>query len=292
MQGGPFANIAHGCNSVVTTKLAMHKSDYTVTEAGFDADLGAEKFFDIKCRMNGLLPNVIMLVATIRALKHHGGMFKGTYGEPNVDALRKGMSNLLSHIHNVKDVWQTHVAVALNRFAIDSDEKFELFASMLQEVGVKVAPCNGWAEGGNGMMELAQLVCDIADQNPVAELHFTHPDEASLIDKNTTVAQKFNHAKDVSFAPQAVKDLTALEKEGYTSCPVCITKTQYSMSDKASLLGAPDGYTLTIRSACLSACVGFVVAFAGSIIAMPGLLKVPAAMNIDVDDNGEFVRLF
>ena len=292
MHGGPFANIAHGCNSVSATKLAMRMSDYTVTEAGFGADLGAEKFLDIKCRMNGLWPNVIVLVATIRALKHHGGAQKGTYGEPNVEALRKGMSNLLSHIHNVKEVWQTPVVVALNRFATDTDEELELVASMLREVGVKVAPCNGWAEGGKGTMELAQLVCDTADANPVATPSFTYADDASLMDKITAIAQKIYHAKDVTFAPQAVKDLTVLEKEGYASCPVCIAKTQYSMSDNASLLGAPEGYTLTIRSARLSAGAGFVVAFAGSIIAMPGLPKVPAAMGIDIDEQGEIVGLF
>ncbi len=292
MHGGPFANIAHGCNSVAATKLAMRMSDYTVTEAGFGADLGAEKFLDIKCRMNGLWPNVIVLVATIRALKHHGGAQKGAYGEPNEAALRKGMSNLLSHIRNVKEVWRTPVVVALNRFATDTDEELALVAAMLREEGVSVAPCNGWAEGGKGTTELAQLVCDTADQNPQAVPSFTYPDDVSLTDKITAVAQRIYHAKEVTFAPQALKDLAALEKEGYASCPVCIAKTQYSMSDNAALLGAPEGYTLTIRSARLSAGAGFVVAFAGSIIAMPGLPKTPAALGIDVDENGEIVGLF
>ena len=292
MHGGPFANIAHGCNSVSATRLAMRMSDYTVTEAGFGADLGAEKFLDIKCRMNGLWPNVIVLVATIRALKHHGGAKKGTYGEPNEQALRAGMSNLMSHIHNVKTVWQTPVVVALNRFSTDTPQELKLVSDMLGQAGVPSAPCNGWAEGGRGAMELAALVCDTADQNPVATPHFTYPDEASLRDKIRAVAQRVYHAADVTFAPQALKDLEQLEKEGYAACPVCIAKTQYSMSDNPALLGAPEGYTLTIRSARLSAGAGFVVAFAGSIIAMPGLPKAPAALAIDVDEDGEIVGLF
>lgn len=292
MHGGPFANIAHGCNSVAATRLAMRLSDYTVTEAGFGADLGAEKFLDIKCRMNGLWPNVIVLVATVRALKHHGGAAKGAYGEPNEEALRKGMSNLLSHIRNVREVWQTPVVVALNRFATDTPEELALVADMLAKENVACAPCNGWAEGGKGTMELAQLVCGTADANPVAEPHFTYPNEASLAEKITAVAKRVYHAGDVSFAPQAVKDLAALESEGWAGCPVCIAKTQYSMSDNPALLGAPEGYTLSIRSARLSAGAGFVVAFAGSIIAMPGLPKAPAAFGIDVDESGEIVGLF
>ena len=292
MHGGPFANIAHGCNSVSATRLAMRMSDYTVTEAGFGADLGAEKFLDIKCRMNGLWPNVIVLVATVRALKHHGGAQKGTYGEPNEQALRAGMSNLMSHIRNIKTVWQTPVVVALNRFATDTPQELKLVSDMLSEAGVPSAPCNGWAEGGRGATELAALVCATADQNPVATPHFTYHDEAPLRDKIRAVAQRVYHAADVTFAPQALKDLDQLEREGYAACPVCIAKTQYSMSDNPALLGAPEGYTLTIRSARLSAGAGFVVAFAGSIIAMPGLPKVPAALSIDVDEDGEIVGLF
>lgn len=292
MHGGPFANIAHGCNSVSATRLAMRMSDYTVTEAGFGADLGAEKFLDIKCRMNGLWPNVIVLVATVRALKHHGGAQKGTYGEPNEQALRAGMSNLMSHIRNIKTVWQTPVVVALNRFATDTPQELRLVSDMLSEADVPSAPCNGWAEGGRGATELAALVCATADQNPVATPHFTYPDEAPLCDKIRAVAQRVYHAADVTFAPQALKDLDQLEREGYAACPVCIAKTQYSMSDNPALLGAPEGYTLTIRSARLSAGAGFVVAFAGSIIAMPGLPKVPAALSIDVDEDGEIVGLF
>lgn len=292
MHGGPFANIAHGCNSVVATRLAMRMSDYTVTEAGFGADLGAEKFLDIKCRMNGLWPNVIVLVATIRALKHHGGAQRGAYGDPNPEALEAGMSNLLSHIHNIKEVWQTPVVVALNRFSTDMQAEMDMVSEMLSKAAIPVAPCNGWAEGGKGTVALAQMVCDIADANPTAIPSFTYPDDAPLSEKIRAVATRIYHAADVTFAPQAQKDLAALEKAGYAGCPVCIAKTQYSMSDNPALMGAPEGYTLTIRSARLSAGAGFVVAFAGSIIAMPGLPKTPAALNIGVDENGEIVGLF
>ena len=292
MHGGPFANIAHGCNSVAATRLAMRMCDYAVTEAGFGADLGAEKFLDIKCRMNGLWPSVIVLVATVRALKHHGGAKKGTYADPNPDALARGMSNLLSHVQNVKDVWKTPVVVALNRFATDTPEELELVSSLLAGQGVACAPCNGWAEGGRGTTELAQLVCDTADQNPAPIPSFTYADDASLADKIRAVATRVYHAGEVSFAPQALKDLAQLEADGYAACPVCIAKTQYSMSDDPALTGAPEGYTLTIRSARLSAGAGFVVAFAGSIIAMPGLPKAPAALGIDVDDEGEITGLF
>ena len=292
MHGGPFANIAHGCNSVAATRLALRMSDYTVTEAGFGADLGAEKFLDIKCRMNGLWPNVIVLVATVRALKHHGGAAKGTYAQPNPEALKAGMANLLSHVKNIRQVWQTPVVVALNRFATDTAEELDLVAAQLAEQGVACAPCNGWAEGGKGTTELAKLVCEAADANPAPVPSYTYPDEAPLKDKIRAVATRIYHAAEVSFAPQALKDLAQLEADGYASCPVCIAKTQYSMSDDASRLGAPEGYTLTIRSARLSAGAGFVVAFAGSIIAMPGLPKVPAALGIDVDDQGEITGLF
>ena len=292
VHGGPFANIAHGCNSILATKMAMTFGDYVVTEAGFGADLGAEKFLDIKCRMNGLWPNVIVLVATVRALKHHGGAAKGAYADPNPEALKAGMANLLSHVKNIREVWQSPVVVALNRFATDTAEELDLVASLLAEQGVACAPCNGWAEGGKGTTELAKLVCEAADANPAPVPSYTYPDEAPLKDKIRAVATRIYHAAEVSFAPQALKDLAQLEGDGYAGCPVCIAKTQYSMSDDASRLGAPEGYALTIRSARLSAGAGFVVAFAGSIIAMPGLPKVPAALGIDVDEQGEITGLF
>lgn len=292
MHGGPFANIAHGCNSVAATKLAMRMSDYTVTEAGFGADLGAEKFLDIKCRMNGLWPNVVVLVATVRALKHHGGAEKGTYGEPNAAALEAGLSNLLSHIHNIREVWKTPVVVALNRFSTDSGEELDLVKKALAGAGVSCAQCNGWAEGGRGATELAALACETADRNPNPEPSYTYPDDAGLKEKMTLIARRIYHAGDVRFLPEAEKNLAQLEAEGYARCPVCVAKTQYSMSDDASLRGAPEGYTLSVRSARLSAGAGFVVAFAGSIIAMPGLPKAPAALGIDVNGEGEIVGLF
>ena len=214
------------------------------------------------------------------------------YAEPNPEALRAGMANLLSHVKNIREVWQTPVVVALNRFATDTAEELGLVSSLLAEQGVACAPCNGWAEGGKGTMELARLVCDTADQNPAPAPSYTYPDEASLADKIRAIATRIYHASEVSFAPQALKDLAQLEADGFSACPVCIAKTQYSMSDDPSRLGAPEGYALTIRSARLSAGAGFVVAFAGSIIAMPGLPKVPAALSIDVDENGEITGLF
>ena len=292
IHGGPFANIAHGCNSAIATRLSLKLADYVVTEAGFGADLGAEKFLDIKCRYAGLHPAAVVLVATVRALKHHGGAAKGTYAQPNPEALKAGMANLLSHVKNIRQVWQTPVVVALNRFATDTAEELDLVAAQLAEQGVACAPCNGWAEGGKGTTELAKLVCEAADANPAPVPSYTYPDEAPLKDKIRAVATRIYHAAEVSFAPQALKDLAQLEADGYGACPVCIAKTQYSMSDDASRLGAPEGYTLTIRSARLSAGAGFVVAFAGSIIAMPGLPKVPAALGIDVDEQGEITGLF
>ena len=208
------------------------------------------------------------------------------------EALKAGMANLLSHVKNIREVWQSPVVVALNRFATDTAEELDLVASLLAEQGVACAPCNGWAEGGKGTTELAKLVCEAADANPAPVPSYTYPDEAPLKDKIRAVATRIYHAAEVSFAPQSLKDLAQLEGDGYAGCPVCIAKTQYSMSDDASRLGAPEGYALTIRSARLSAGAGFVVAFAGSIIAMPGLPKVPAALGIDVDEQGEITGLF
>ncbi len=291
MHGGPFANIAHGCNSVAATRLALRMADYTVTEAGFGADLGAEKFLDIKCRMNGFWPSVVVLVATLRALKHHGGVPKGEYGAPNAAALEKGMANLLRHVQNITEVWRTPVVVALNRFDSDAPEELRLVSEALSAHGVALACCTGWADGGQGATELAELVCEVA-QRSTAQPSYTYPDDASLTEKLEILARRVYHAGAVSFTQQARKDLAQLEAEGYGACPVCVAKTQYSMSDDASLLGAPEGYTLTIRSARLSAGAGFVVAFAGSIIAMPGLPKAPAALGIDVTPEGEIVGLF
>ncbi len=292
MHGGPFANIAHGCNSVAATRLALRMADYVVTEAGFGADLGAEKFLDIKCRMNGLWPSAIVLVATVRALKHHGGVEKVELPHENLPALEKGLENLMSHIQNIRDVWQTPVVVAINRFSSDTEKEITLLSEKLSALGVPFAPCNGWAEGGKGTTQLAEIVCQTADAHPHITPSFTYEEDKSLFEKIEAIAKRIYHAGQVEFSPDAKKTLQKLQEDGYGHCPVCIAKTQYSMSDNAKLLGAPSGFPLTIRAARLSAGAGFVVAFAGDIIAMPGLPKVPAALSIDVNEKGEIEGLF
>ena len=292
MHGGPFANIAHGCNSVAATTLALKMADYVVTEAGFGADLGAEKFLDIKCRMNGLWPNAIVLVATLRALKHHGGVAKTSLSDPNQTALEIGMANLLSHVHNIHTVWQTPVVVAINRFATDEDGEIAYLRDTLAKQGIACELCDGWAQGGKGAILLADAVCRAADGNPEAKPHFTYEEDSPLCDKVTAIAKSIYHAASVTFTDDARKAFSRFEADGYGQCPVCIAKTQYSMSDNPAMLGAPQGYELTIRSARLSAGAGFVVAFAGGIIAMPGLPKKPAALEIDVDAEGNILGLF
>ena len=233
-----------------------------------------------------------MLVATVRALKHHGGAQKGSYGEPNPEALETGMQNLLAHVRNIREVWKTPVVVALNRFSTDTDEELAFVRGQLAALGVPCADSEGWAKGGKGAQELAALVCKIADENASPAPSYTYPDDMSLKDKLVAIATRIYHAASVSFTADAEKQLAELTADGYGSCPVCVAKTQYSMSDDAAVRGAPEGYTLTVRSARLSAGAGFVVAFAGGIIAMPGLPKAPAALAIDVNENGEIVGLF
>ncbi len=292
MHGGPFANIAHGCNSVAATSLALKMADYVITEAGFGADLGAEKFLDIKCRMNSLWPNAVVLVATLRALKHHGGAAKTALAEPSQDALAKGMENLLSHARNIRTVWQTPVVVALNHFITDSQDEIAFVRDTLAQQGVACELCDGWAQGGKGAIGLAEAVCRAADSNPAPAPHYTYADEDTLEGKITAVATRVYHAADVQFTDEARKALERFTADGFGHCPVCMAKTQYSMSDNPALRGAPEGYTLTVRSARLSAGAGFVVAFTGNIIAMPGLPKQPAALGIDVDDQGNITGLF
>jgi formate--tetrahydrofolate ligase len=292
MHGGPFANIAHGCNSVVATTLAMKMADYVVTEAGFGADLGAEKFLDIKCRMNGLWPSAVVLVATLRALKHHGGAAKADLSSPNQAALETGMANLLRHVSNIRTVWRLPVVVALNRFATDTDGEIAYVRDTLHNIGVACEPCDGWAQGGRGAIALADAVCRAATQNTSPETSFTYELEIPLREKITAIATRVYHARAVQFSDEAAKALAKLEAGGYGAYPVCIAKTQYSLSDNPSLLGAPEDFTLVVRSVRLSAGAGFVVAFTGEIIAMPGLPKQPAALAIDVDENGEIVGLF
>lgn len=292
MHGGPFANIAHGCNSVIATTTAMRLADYVVTEAGFGADLGAEKFLDIKCRMSGIWPDAVVLVATVRALKAHGGCPKAELSQENLSALEKGLPNLLSHIDHIRNVWKRPVVVAINRFLSDTDAEMALLRKACEEAGAPVELCDGWAKGGDGVKELAQLVTNLVDNAQPSEPAYTYALDMPLKDKITAIATRIYGAKDVSFAGTVLKQLQKLEEEGWKECPVCIAKTQYSFSDDPKALGAPVGHTLHIRQVRLSAGAGFVVAFAGDIIAMPGLPKIPAAENIDVDENGEITGLF
>ena len=292
MHGGPFANIAHGCNSVIATTTAMKLADYVVTEAGFGADLGAEKFLDIKCRMSGLWPDAVVLVATVRALKSHGGVLKADLGQENVAAVEKGLSNLLAHIDHIRNVWQRPVIVAMNRFITDTPAELAVIREACEKAGAPVELCDGWAKGGEGVKELAALVCDTVDKQEKVEPSFTYPDDLSLADKIRAVATRIYGAKDVAFNGSTLKQLANFEAEGWAKAPVCIAKTQYSFSDNPKALGAPTGYTLNIRQVRLNAGAGFIVAFAGDIIAMPGLPKVPAAEGIDVTEDGVITGLF
>lgn len=292
MHGGPFANIAHGCNSVIATKTAMKLADYVITEAGFGADLGAEKFLDIKCRQSGIWPDAVVLVATVRALKHHGGCPKEALNQEGLDYLDKGMENLLAHIDHIRNVWKRPVIVAINRFSADTPAEMEKVRAACAAAGAPCELCDGWAQGGKGVTALAQLVADVADAQPKEAPSYTYPDELPLKEKIEAVAKRVYGAERVTFGAGVVKQLQAMEAEGYGTCPVCIAKTQYSFSDNARLLGAPKGFTLAIRAVRLSAGAGFVVAFAGDIIAMPGLPKLPAAEQIDVDEDGKIVGLF
>lgn len=292
MHGGPFANIAHGCNSVIATKTAMKLADYVITEAGFGADLGAEKFLDIKCRQSGIWPDAVVLVATVRALKHHGGCPKEALNQEGLDYLDKGMENLLAHIDHIRNVWKRPVVVAINRFSADTPAEMEKVRAACAAAGVPCELCDGWAQGGKGVTALAQLVADVADAQPKEAPSYTYPDELPLKEKIEAVAKRVYGAERVTFGAGVVKQLQAMEAEGYGTCPVCIAKTQYSFSDNAKLLGAPKGFTLAIRAVRLSAGAGFVVAFAGDIIAMPGLPKLPAAEQIDIDEDGKIVGLF
>ena len=292
VHGGPFANIAHGCNSIVATQTALRLADYVVTEAGFGADLGAEKFIDIKCRKAGLKPSCIVLVATVRALKSHGGVAKADLAQENLPALEKGLSNLTRHLHNIRTVWGVEPVVALNRFTSDTDAEIALVREAAARMGAQVALCEVWAKGGEGGLALAEQVIARCERADLSKFSFTYPDDLPLAKKIEAVATKIYGAQDVSIAPAAAKQLKSFEEGGYGELPVCIAKTQYSFSDDPKKLGAPEGFTLTIRQARLSAGAGFVVALAGDIMTMPGLPRVPAAENIDVDDAGNITGLF
>ncbi len=290
VHGGPFANIAHGCNSVMATKLAMKLGDYAITEAGFGADLGAEKFLDIKCRYAGLTPSAVVIVATIRALKMHGGVPKTELNGENLEALEKGIPNLLRHVSNIKNVYKLPSVVAVNRFPTDTDAEVQLVIDKCKELGVNVVLSNVWAEGGKGGVELAEEVVRLCEQPN--DFTFSYELDGSIEDKIEAVVKKVYGGDGISVLPAAKKQIAALEAMGYANLPVCMAKTQYSFSDDPTKLGAPENFTVTIKNVKISAGAGFIVVLTGDIMTMPGLPKVPAAEKIDVDENGRISGLF
>ncbi|WP_027728742.1 formate--tetrahydrofolate ligase [Treponema sp. C6A8] len=290
VHGGPFANIAHGCNSVNATMCALATGDYVVTEAGFAADLGAEKFLDIKCRSAGLKPDAVVIVATIRALKMHGGVAKTDLAQPNTAALEKGFENLKTHIENIAKFGLPSV-VAVNKFITDSDEEIKLLQDLCERFGAKAVLSEGWEKGGNGTQELAKAVAELADSGKAAFKHL-YQDDLPLTKKIETIAKEIYRAERVDFDSAALKKLKTFEEQGYGKLPVCIAKTQNSISHDPTLIGAPKGFVFPVRDVQLYAGAGFVVALAGDIMTMPGLPKAPAALNIDVDDDGKITGLF
>ena len=290
IHGGPFANIAHGCNSVMATRMAMKLADYVVTEAGFGADLGAEKFLDIKCRMSGIRPSAVVIVATVRALKHHGGAAKGKLGEEDLDALERGLPNLLQHVENITKVYGLPAVVAVNRFPTDTESELELVENKCRELGVNVALSEVWGKGGSGGTALAEEVVRLCEEPN--DFKFAYDLEMSIEEKIRAIAQKIYHADDINILPAAMKQLKQLEELGFGQLPICVAKTQYSFSDDQTLLGAPRNFSLTVRNLKVSAGAGFIVALTGDIMTMPGLPKRPAAEKIDVDRTGRISGLF
>ena len=290
VHGGPFANIAHGCNSVMATKLALSLADYVVTEAGFGADLGAEKFLDIKCRLAGLKPDAVVIVATVRALKMHGGLDKKNLNTEDLAALEKGVPNLLRHVHNIKDVYKLPSVVAINRFPTDTDKEINLIIDKCKSLGVNVVLSTVWADGGKGGTALADEVarlCEIKNN-----FTMSYESNASIKDKIHAVTTKIYGGDGVNYTAEAEKQIQTLTELGFSGLPVCIAKTQYSFSDDMTKLGAPDGFRITVRSVKVSAGAGFTVVLTGDIMTMPGLPKIPAAERIDVDENGRISGLF
>ncbi|MGM9614140.1 MAG: formate--tetrahydrofolate ligase [Oscillospiraceae bacterium] len=290
IHGGPFANIAHGCNSITATRMALKLADYCVTEAGFAADLGAEKFLDIKCRMAGLTPSAVVIVATVRALKYHGGVAKADLNAENLDALEKGLPNLLQHVDNIKNVFGLPCVVAINAFPTDTKAELDLVEAKCKELGVNVALSEVWAKGGEGGMALAEEVVRLCEEPN----HFRQSYEldGSIEEKLEAICRRIYHADGVVLTANAKKQAVKLTELGFAGLPICMAKTQYSFSDDASLLGAPKGFTVTVRNLKVSAGAGFIVALTGDIMTMPGLPKVPAAEKIDVDENGKISGLF
>ena len=291
VHGGPFANIAHGCNSVTATKLALKMGDYTVTEAGFGADLGAEKFLDIKCRMAGLTPDAVVVVATVRALKMHGGLAKTELANEDISALEKGIPNLLRHVKNIKEVYKLPCVVAVNRFPTDTDREIDFIINKCRELSVNTVLSTVWAEGGKGGEALAKEVARLCEEEK-GDFTFAYESEASIKEKIEAVATKVYGGDGVIFTPAASKQIESLEELGFSSCPVCIAKTQYSFSDDPTKLGAPEHFKITVKNVKISAGAGFIVVLTGDILTMPGLPKSPAAERIDVDENGKITGLF
>ncbi len=297
VHGGPFANIAHGCNSIMATNMARALGDYCITEAGFGADLGAEKFLDIKCRLAGLKPDAVVVVATVRALKNHGGVAKDDLNQENLAALEAGLPNLLQHVSNITDVYHLPCVVAINAFPTDTKAELDLVEAKCRELGVNVALSEVWARGGEGGVDLADEVIRLCEQGDEAgrsaeTFTFSYADDLSIAQKIEAIAQRIYHADGVVFEPAAQKEIAQLEALGFGDMPVCMAKTQYSFSDDASKLGAPSGFTITVRQVKVSAGAGFIVALTGSIMTMPGLGKAPAAHKIDVDEKGVISGLF
>lgn len=290
VHGGPFANIAHGCNSVVATKLALKLGDYVVTEAGFGADLGAEKFLDIKCRVAGLRPDAVVIVATIRALKMHGGMPKELLAKEDLFALEKGLPNLLRHVSNIKNVYQLPSVVAINRFPTDTDQEVALIIQKCQELGVNVVLSTVWENGGQGGIALAKEVVELCEEKN--DFHFSYETNISIEEKIEAVVTKIYGGSKVKILHRAKEQIKRLEELGFGNLPICIAKTQYSFSDDATALGAPSDFTVTVRNVKISAGAGFIVVLTGKIMTMPGLPKVPAAEKIDVDEDGKIYGLF
>ena len=290
VHGGPFANIAHGCNSVTATKIALKLGDYAITEAGFGADLGAEKFLDIKCRMAGLKPSCVVLVATARALKYNGGVPKAETGKENLEALEKGLPNLLQHVSNITTVYKLPCVVAINRFPTDTEAELKLIETKCKELGVNVVLSEVWGKGGEGGVELAKEVIRLCEQPN--DFTFSYELNCSIKEKIEAIAKKIYHADGVNFTANAEKQIKTLTEQGYDHMPICMAKTQYSFTDDQTKLGAPRDFTITVRNVKVSAGAGFLVALTGEIMTMPGLPKVPAAERIDVDETGKISGLF
>ena len=290
VHGGPFANIAHGCNSIMATRMALKLGEYTVTEAGFGADLGAEKFLDIKCRMAGLKPDAVVIVATVRALKHHGGVAKADLGNENLEALENGLPNLLQHVENITSVFKLPAVVAINRFPTDTEAELALIENKCKELGVNVALSEVWGKGGDGGVELAKEVVRLCDQEN--DFQFCYDLDTTIEEKLNAIITKIYHGDGVVLTKQAKKQMDQLNKLGYGNLPICMAKTQYSFSDDASKLGAPRGFKVQVRNLKVSAGAGFIVALTGDIMTMPGLPKVPTAEKIDIDSTGKITGLF